>query len=100
MSGQAGPEILDKTGVFRRVRARSFASVHGVSVVILWSVLDRCDQQSDVRNTPKAGVGQSAFYVRFSANSYRQPSLTQSPRRRERAVSAELQTRVLSQSRD
>jgi hypothetical protein len=57
MSGQAGPEILDKTGVFRRVRARSFASVHGVSVVILWSVLDRCDQQSDVRNTPESGRG-------------------------------------------
>ena len=44
MSGPAGPEILDKIGVFRRVRARSFASVHGVSVVNLWSVLGRCGQ--------------------------------------------------------
>jgi hypothetical protein len=42
MSGLVDPEILDKTDVFRRVRARSFASVHGVSVVNLWSVLGRC----------------------------------------------------------
>jgi hypothetical protein len=43
MSGPAVPEILGKTGVFRHVHARSFASVHGVSVVNLWSVLGRCD---------------------------------------------------------
>jgi hypothetical protein len=43
MSGLAVPEIPDKTGVFRHVHARSFASVHGVSVVNLWSVLGRCD---------------------------------------------------------
>ena len=38
MSGLADLEISDNPGVFRRVRARSFASVHGISVVQLWSV--------------------------------------------------------------
>jgi hypothetical protein len=38
MSGLVSPESADKIDVFRRVRARSFASVHGVSVVNLWSV--------------------------------------------------------------
>jgi hypothetical protein len=46
MSGLAAPEILGKIGVFRRVHARSFASVHVVSVVNLWSVLGRCDNSS------------------------------------------------------
>ena len=39
MSGPVSPESSDKFDVFRRVRARSFASVHGVSVVYLWSVI-------------------------------------------------------------
>jgi hypothetical protein len=38
MSGPVSPENSDKIDVFRRVRACSFASVHGVSVVYLWSV--------------------------------------------------------------
>jgi hypothetical protein len=38
MSGPVSPESSNKIDVFRRVRARSFASVHGVSVVYLWSV--------------------------------------------------------------
>ena len=42
MSGVLAPEISAKIGVFRRIHARSFASVHGVSVVTLWSVLGRC----------------------------------------------------------
>ena len=42
MSGLVGPEIPAEIGVFRRVRARLFAYVHGVSVVDLWSVPGRC----------------------------------------------------------
>jgi hypothetical protein len=38
MSGPVSPESSNKIDVFRGVRARSFASVHGVSVVYLWSV--------------------------------------------------------------
>ena len=38
MSGLADPEIMAKISDFRHVCARSFASVHGVSVVNLWSV--------------------------------------------------------------
>jgi hypothetical protein len=38
MSGPVSPEDSNRIDVFRRVRARSFASVHGVSVVYLWSV--------------------------------------------------------------
>ena len=38
MSGPVSPESSDKFDVFRCVRTRSFASVHGVSVVYLWSV--------------------------------------------------------------
>jgi hypothetical protein len=66
MSGQAAPEFLGKTGVFHRVCARSFASVHGVSVVNLWSVLGRCDHwrsgdalmmpMSTARHTPPIGA--------------------------------------------
>jgi hypothetical protein len=44
MSGVLDLEILDKSAVFRHVRRRLFASVHGVSVVNLWSVLDRYEQ--------------------------------------------------------
>lgn len=36
MSGLAYPENPIKTGVYRRLRPRLFAFVHGVSVVILW----------------------------------------------------------------
>lgn len=39
MSGLAAPGNSIKSGIFRRVRPRLFASVHGVSVVILWSAL-------------------------------------------------------------
>ena len=38
MSGPVSPKSSNKIDVFRRVRARSFASVHGVSMVYLWSV--------------------------------------------------------------
>jgi hypothetical protein len=38
MSGPVSPESSNKIDVFRRVGGRSFASVHGVSVVYLWSV--------------------------------------------------------------
>ena len=38
MSGPVSPESSIKIDVFRGVRARSFASVHGISVVHLWSV--------------------------------------------------------------
>ena len=38
MSGLISPESSIRIDVFRGVRARSFASVHGVSVVYLWSV--------------------------------------------------------------
>jgi hypothetical protein len=38
MSGPASLENSNKIDVFRPLRARSFASVHGVSVVYLWSV--------------------------------------------------------------
>src|SRR5437870_3102682 len=53
MSGLAAPEILDKIEVFRRLHARSFASVHGVSVVNLWSVLGRC---AGKETTPSNGA--------------------------------------------
>ncbi len=39
MSGLIDPKKSDKSGVFRYFRRRSFTSVHGVSVVKLWSVL-------------------------------------------------------------
>jgi hypothetical protein len=38
MSGLADLGNSDKSDVFRHVRSRLFASVHGVSVVNLWSV--------------------------------------------------------------
>jgi hypothetical protein len=41
MSGLLALENSDKSAVFRHVRRRLFASVHGVSVVNLWSVHDR-----------------------------------------------------------
>ena len=41
MSGPAAPENPCKIEIFRHVHAPSFASVHGVSVVNLWSVLGR-----------------------------------------------------------
>jgi hypothetical protein len=57
MSGLAAPEILDKIGVFHRVHARLFASVHVVSVVDLWSVSDRCDDQIPTGElAPKGGT--------------------------------------------
>lgn len=37
MSGLPYPENSIKSGSYRRVRPRLFTSVHGVSVVILWS---------------------------------------------------------------
>jgi hypothetical protein len=37
MSGLPGLEKSIKSGVFRRVLPRLFASVHGVTVAILWS---------------------------------------------------------------
>ena len=39
MSGQPCPEKSIKSALFRRVRSRLFTSVHGVSVVVLWSAL-------------------------------------------------------------
>jgi len=38
MSGLVWPERSIKIGVFHRVCAGSFTSVHGISVVNLWSV--------------------------------------------------------------
>ena len=38
MSGLIYPGNSIKSAVFRRVRPRLFTSVHGVSVVILWSL--------------------------------------------------------------
>ena len=38
MSGQADPKNSTNIGIFHRVRARSFASVHAVFVVNLWSI--------------------------------------------------------------
>jgi hypothetical protein len=37
MSGLAHSRKSNKSGGYRRVRPRLFASVHGVTVVILWS---------------------------------------------------------------
>jgi hypothetical protein len=51
MSGLVSPESSIRIDVFRRVRARSFASVHGISVVHLWSV----------RHFPKAAVTGSSM---------------------------------------
>src|SRR5665213_1466282 len=42
MSGLLDPENSAKFDVFRHVRRRSFASVHGISVVHLWSVPGKC----------------------------------------------------------
>jgi hypothetical protein len=52
MSGLAAPEIPAKIGIFRYVRRRLFTSVHGVSVVILWSVLmaERSALEGEVRS--------------------------------------------------
>src|SRR5450759_1049306 len=47
MSGLLDPEISAIIGVFRHTRRRLFTSVHGVSVVNLWSVLDRCERAWD-----------------------------------------------------
>jgi hypothetical protein len=59
MSGLLDPEISTIIGVFRHTRRRSFTSVHGVSVVNLWSVLDRCGrawEQLNVSAMPVRGA--------------------------------------------
>jgi hypothetical protein len=42
MSGLVAPEISAIIGAFRHVRRRLFASVHGISVVHLWSAPGKC----------------------------------------------------------
>jgi hypothetical protein len=42
LSGLLDPEKSIKPSIFRGVRRRLFASVHGVSVVNLWSVPGEC----------------------------------------------------------
>src|ERR1019366_8934658 len=52
MSGLLDPEISAIIDVFRHTRRRLFTSVHGVSVVNLWSVLDRCGRTCERSSTP------------------------------------------------
>lgn len=57
MSGLLDPENSIKTGVFRRLRPRLFTSVHGVSVVNLWSVRPR--RSIDPRNFKSSATNPS-----------------------------------------
>jgi hypothetical protein len=73
MSGLTGPENSVKIDVFRPVRRCSFTSVHGVSVVNLWSVLETdpqvCRPEAHRSAFPSHGRGR-----RFNPYSAHHPS--------------------------
>ena len=73
--------------------------LEGLADACFGSEADIRSMNGDVRYAHESGHPVSDFRCTLSANSCRQPSLSRSPRRLERAASAELQTRAPSRSR-
>lgn len=88
MSGPVSPETSNTIDVFRQVRARSFAPVHGVSVVYLWSV----------RHFPKAADKRPrAWLSRCAPCSIHSPEADSQSRLHASDLSSRLRRRVLRQ---